>query len=147
MGERLAREFERQVPEATADDAVACCGFIQQRRAAIVNLGAEIMARTASNRFHVLEGFQAHLHGSDGPGGRRFNRRRNWAFTATMRVDTLIANAPTLMGRSTPHRTKRPAAGLELHTIEGWEWTGASTKRCDGIAWLPTAATRKPRII
>lgn len=74
MGERLAREFERQVPEATADDVVACCGFMQQRRAAIVNLGAEIMARTASNRFTCWRVFkrtftaQAVLEGADSIG-------------------------------------------------------------------------------
>lgn len=74
MGERLAREFERQVPEATADDVAACCSFIQQRRAAIVNLGAEIMARTASNRFTCWRVFkrtftaQAVLEGADSIG-------------------------------------------------------------------------------
>jgi len=36
--------------------------------------------------------------------------RNSCAFTATMRVDKLIATAPTLIGSSTPHRRNRPAA-------------------------------------
>src|SRR5215471_18552495 len=36
--------------------------------------------------------------------------RNSCAFTATMRVDKLIAMAPTLMGSSTLHRRNRPAA-------------------------------------
>jgi hypothetical protein len=39
-----------------------------------------------------------------------FSRRSNCAFAATMMVDRLIATAPTLMGKSSPHRTRRPPA-------------------------------------
>src|SRR5712691_5618358 len=39
-----------------------------------------------------------------------FNRRSNCAFAATMMVERLIATAPTLMGRSSPDRTRRPPA-------------------------------------
>ena len=43
-------------------------------------------------------------------GGRSRTRRRSWAFAATMIVDRLIAIAPTAIGRSMPHGTKRPIA-------------------------------------
>src|SRR3979490_1884519 len=46
--------------------------------------------------------------------GRSFTRRSSCAFAATMMVDTLIATAPTLMGRSNPQRTSSPPAiGME----------------------------------
>jgi len=41
---------------------------------------------------------------------RSLSRRSSWAFAATMIVERLIATAPTLMGRSSPMRTKSPAA-------------------------------------
>src|SRR5262245_60500703 len=40
----------------------------------------------------------------------RFSRRSNCAFAATRMVERLIATAPTLMGRSSPHRTRTPPA-------------------------------------
>src|SRR5216683_3719177 len=39
-----------------------------------------------------------------------FSRRSNCAFAATMMVERLIATAPTLIGRSSPHLTRRPPA-------------------------------------
>jgi hypothetical protein len=39
-----------------------------------------------------------------------FTRRSSCAFAATMMVDTLIATAPTLIGRSKPQRTRTPPA-------------------------------------
>lgn len=62
---------------------------------------------------------QSYMTQIDGPADqwladRSFTRRSSCAFAATMIVDTLIATAPTLMGRSNPQRTSTPPAiGME----------------------------------
>lgn len=57
-----------------------------------------------------------------------FSRRSVWAYTATIIVDRLIATAPTLIGRSTPQRTNRPAA------------TTAASSTLPRDCWRPTSS-------
>ncbi len=48
-----------------------------------------------------------------------FSRRSNCAFAATMMVERLIATAPTLIGRSSPHRTRRPPRDRDGNQVIG----------------------------
>src|SRR5262245_51361235 len=95
-----------------------------------VSLDGENSGDSVSWTVRTMRTIQPAGYSPECPSGGSCRPRRGCAFKAATMVDTLMAIAPTLIGKSNPHGTKRPAATGMASKL----YPAAQTKFCT-IFW------------